>query len=452
MPLDPRPAGRVLLVAFLVTVLAFLGSTAYTEVRLRALHRPVERLTTTALPSIESLVSARAQLRRVEVGAIDRAAGLSLGCDLSQARANMGVALRAYLALPSFPGEPQLLPPLERAAAHLERTLEGVSGPGAAAGTDLAALHGLDDELDQALGRLISWNARQADRVINDVDVIRRGTMRGALLLNAVSLLLAGLMITLALRTTRRHTRFLKDSGRLLRERATEMEAFAGRVAHDVRQPLNTCSLALAQLEAQLRGEPKPAPLATATQAMRRAGEIVAALLTFAQAGARPDPAERSSAARVVEDVIAELRPSAEAAQVELRSELGVACDVACSASLLDIVLSNLLSNAIKYMGDDRERRVTVRVKEERDRVGFEVEDTGPGIAPQLGAAIFEPYVRAPGSPAPGIGLGLATVRRIVEGHGGAVGVRALPGRGCLFWLHLPKAAPGAAGPRAGGS
>jgi signal transduction histidine kinase len=54
---------------------------------------------------------------------------------------------------------------------------------------------------------------------------------------------------------------------------------------------------------------------------------------------------------------------------------------------------------------------------------------------------VFQPYVRAPGSHQPGIGLGLATVKRIAESHGGQVGLRAGTRRGACFWVELPRAA-----------
>jgi signal transduction histidine kinase len=56
-----------------------------------------------------------------------------------------------------------------------------------------------------------------------------------------------------------------------------------------------------------------------------------------------------------------------------------------------------------------------------------------------MGDTIFEPYVRGRNSNQPGIGLGLATVRRIVESHRGRVGVQSRPGCTC-FWFELPKA------------
>ncbi len=53
---------------------------------------------------------------------------------------------------------------------------------------------------------------------------------------------------------------------------------------------------------------------------------------------------------------------------------------------------------------------------------------------------MFEPFTPLAGKNSGGIGLGLATVKRLVESYGGGVGVESTPGQGCLFWFRLPRA------------
>ena len=72
------------------------------------------------------------------------------------------------------------------------------------------------------------------------------------------------------------------------------------------------------------------------------------------------------------------------------------ACAVECSPGVLLSLLGNLLRNAIKYLGDAKTREVTLRIKTRRNRVLFEIEDTGPGIPAHLTRRVFEPYVRLP--------------------------------------------------------
>jgi signal transduction histidine kinase len=96
-------------------------------------------------------------------------------------------------------------------------------------------------------------------------------------------------------------------------------------------------------------------------------------------------------------------------------------------------------------MGERSTPTVTIRAGVRGLGARVEVEDNGPGLPAEIEKHLFEPYVRGPETGTPGLGLGLSTVRRFVEGHGGEVGVRSVPDRGCVFWFELPlyKAASG---------
>src|SRR5262249_25261559 len=152
-----------------------------------------------------------------------------------------------------------------------------------------------------------------------------------------------------------------------------------------------------------------------------------------ARAGARPSPADQASPGAVLKGLYEEMQAAADAVGVEIRVDPVPPCKVTCAPGVLGSVLQNLLRNALKYMGDATERRVNVRVTVEAGRATFEVSDTGPGLAPELQERIFEAYVRGDRSGKPGLGLGLATVKRLVESHGGKVRVRSAPGEGSTF-------------------
>jgi len=104
------------------------------------------------------------------------------------------------------------------------------------------------------------------------------------------------------------------------------------------------------------------------------------------------------------------------------------------------VVIHNLVRNAIKYIGDGPRRLVITRAVVAAESVRLSVQDSGPGLPPGMEQAVFAPYVRAPGTHAPGIGLGLATVKRIVESRRGRVGAWSEPRKGPTFWLDLPRA------------
>jgi signal transduction histidine kinase len=103
-------------------------------------------------------------------------------------------------------------------------------------------------------------------------------------------------------------------------------------------------------------------------------------------------------------------------------------------------VLTNLLTNASKYGPPDS----TVRIKTTQmaKMVRISVEDQGPGIPPERRAGLFERFYRIrDASDEPGIGLGLAIAKGIVEAHGGSMGVDSEVGRGTSVWFTLPTAA-----------
>jgi len=103
--------------------------------------------------------------------------------------------------------------------------------------------------------------------------------------------------------------------------------------------------------------------------------------------------------------------------------------------------LANLLRNAIQI--SDRGETVLFEAQLVGRRLRLSVTDKGPGIAPARRSAIFEPFFKADGSDASrqaGAGLGLALVKRIVQGHQGEVAVESALGNGSRFTVTLPHA------------
>ena len=102
----------------------------------------------------------------------------------------------------------------------------------------------------------------------------------------------------------------------------------------------------------------------------------------------------------------------------------------------LQQVFVNLIHNACDALGrTDGERRVTVRARAAPRRVTIEVEDNGPGFAPEVENRLFEPYVTTKSG---GMGLGLAICRTIVESHGGSLEAAPAEGRGAVFRITFP--------------
>ena len=107
---------------------------------------------------------------------------------------------------------------------------------------------------------------------------------------------------------------------------------------------------------------------------------------------------------------------------------------------LLEAVLQNLVANALKFNERD-EPRIEVSAERIDGAVRLWVCDDGIGIAPEYQERVFGLFSRLHGIDTyPGTGLGLAMCRRIIERHGGEMGVESAPGQGSRFWFTLPAA------------
>jgi signal transduction histidine kinase len=108
-------------------------------------------------------------------------------------------------------------------------------------------------------------------------------------------------------------------------------------------------------------------------------------------------------------------------------------------------VLLNLLSNAIKFTPDGGRITVAAAPANGGAAARISVTDSGIGIAPEDQAKLFQEFVQLDASASrkyEGTGLGLALSRRLVELHGGAIGVESEVGKGSTFWFTLPVARP----------
>ena len=260
-----------------------------------------------------------------------------------------------------------------------------------------------------------------------------------AMLLGAIGVAAAIGAGGVALAVIRKSSKLVTEHEALLDARAAELEAFAGRVAHDLRNPLGAISLRIQTLRLQPGTDAKA--LDKLAENASRMDLLIEDLLQFARSGAAPDPGARVRMREAVDFVVADARLQAERVGAELVIEDIPDVEVRCTRGTLASVLANLIENATKYVGDgDGVRRICVRGSARNGLVHLEVADTGPGLPPGTEESVFEPFRRVGNTTQRGLGLGLATVKRIAEAYGGNVGVRSTPGRGATFWFELPIA------------
>ena len=289
----------------------------------------------------------------------------------------------------------------------------------------------------------------QGQRLGTEIERIRANTKGKVVLLEGASVSLAMLGAGLAFRQLLRSVSAQEIERQASARRAADLAAraevlgqFAGAVAHDVLSPLTSTSLSLdAASDACGHDAAARRSVERGRAGLHRVETLVHGLLAFSRAGGRPEPGATTELAPVITAIVSGLDEQARQERIDLQVRPLPAGAVACSEGVLTSLVSNLVRNAIRYMGDAPERRIDVRVLPAERAWRVEVEDTGPGVPPDEQQRILEPYVQLRRGSA-GIGLGLATVERLVHGHGGAIGVISpvARDRGSRFWFELPKA------------
>ncbi|MFC4059067.1 ATP-binding protein [Planomonospora corallina] len=244
------------------------------------------------------------------------------------------------------------------------------------------------------------------------------------------------------------------------RRHRDELTAFAGVVAHDLRNPLTTIDgwaqlLADAEPAGEAAGE-----LTEGITRIRRAAaqmrELIGDLLAHATARDAPITPVPIDLGRMVREVAAargDLPGTAGHGQ-EPVFHIGELDAVRADRALVRQLLDNLIGNAVKYTAPGQRPRITVTSAIERPGwVRVEVADRGIGIPAGLHEAIFENFRRAhQGGSYTGSGLGLAICKRIAERHGGTIRAEDNPGGGSRFSFTLPAAdAPAGAPENASG-
>ncbi|ACG71266.1 histidine kinase [Anaeromyxobacter sp. K] len=448
-PGPDRRSRRFLFGGYVVVVASFIAASVYTAEHIREIDVASDEIARDAMPTIRCLAEARHILGQFEIESaafaavpVTPAARVAAEAPLRALAEQVGI----YLALPLFPGERPFWEDVRRGTSRFVGAANRMLGQADAGDARLARETFLREvrpaaaHLHELLSRDLDFNARNGSQLAEHIKAVRA---RGLWLSLSLGILCGGIAL-LAGRVVagqlRRHEALVSEHERMMEERAGELEAFAGRVAHDIMNPTASAQLAI-DLELRRRqaaGEPAGEGLERARRSLRRIQTLVAGLLGFARAGARPEPGAAADVVEVVHDVVSGAEARATAAGMIVGAEL-VPGTVACAKGVLTSLVANLLDNAIKYAR--RDGRVVIRAAPDAAAIRVEVEDDGPGLPPDLGDRVFEPYVRGGGRDVPGLGLGLATVKRLAEAHGGHVGVCSEPGRGTTFWFELPRAA-----------
>jgi signal transduction histidine kinase len=245
--------------------------------------------------------------------------------------------------------------------------------------------------------------------------------------------------------TLRRRTTELESANR-------ELEAFSYSVSHDLRSPLASIdgfSQALADGYGDKLDETAKEYLHWIQEAAAQMTDRVAGLLQMSRISRSEIQREPLDLTAMASTIAGTLRQKDAGRRVDFRIESGLFADG--DRRLLHAVLENLMSNAWKFTSKRDEAVIAVGSALEGGRRAFFVRDNGAGFDSTKAARMFTPFQRLhSATDFAGTGIGLSTVKRIIERHGGAIWADGETGKGATFYFTLGETAASAVLPEAG--
>ncbi|TBR10482.1 MAG: HAMP domain-containing histidine kinase [Candidatus Nitrosotenuis sp.] len=220
-----------------------------------------------------------------------------------------------------------------------------------------------------------------------------------------------------------------ESNAKLKNEKLAAIGEIASRMAHDLKNPLNvikTC-LALLKISPQNSDEKNSECLQRIEKSADNMQHQIEDVMNFVRT--KPLQLDWHPVSEMIKSAISGVnKPESVIIEVKNPDET---LKIQCDAQKIEVLLSNLITNALQAMDD--QGKVTITVKEQEEFVSVEVQDTGPGIPNEIMDKIFEPLFTTKQT---GTGLGLASVKNIVEQHGGTISVRNNP---TTFEVRLSK-------------
>ena len=300
----------------------------------------------------------------------------------------------------------------------------------------LLAMQPVFDTIQSDVARLVEINRAGATQARSKMRFVQHGAVEFRIILGgciATLLILIGILLT---RVLARNESQLRDKSRELEDKNRELDAFTGRVAHDLRGPLSSISVASYLLNERV---PQQAKMTGIVQrGVAQMTNLVDELLELSRIGVTANSTGRTEP--VAATIAAELAPRVREAAGTLSIDLEPA-SVRCSEGLLHQILWNLGENALKYRRPDVAPAIMMVGRCVRGGYELTVTDNGLGMSKEDAAHMFEPFFRAQRTRSvAGTGLGLSIVRRIIDASGGTITVSSELGSGTRIVIRLPLA------------
>jgi DNA-binding response OmpR family regulator len=232
-----------------------------------------------------------------------------------------------------------------------------------------------------------------------------------------------------------------------LERKNRELEAFSYSVSHDLRAPLRSIdgfSQALIEDCADMLSSKSREHLQRVRSAAQRMGELIDDLLQLSRIGRAEIHRSRMNLSEIARTVSSELQRREPERRVEIDIQEGMMADV--DSRLMRVVLENLLGNAWKFTANVPQPRVQFLSERTASGPAFVVRDNGAGFDMAYVEKLFRPFQRLHSATEfSGTGIGLATVHRVVDRHGGRVWAQGSVGGGAAIYFTIPPVQSGGA-------
>lgn len=223
-----------------------------------------------------------------------------------------------------------------------------------------------------------------------------------------------------------------------------ELESFSYTISHDLRAPLAVTTVLIGLLQTKYAvqlGDEGAVYLKRLKASVQRMDQLIDEILELYQVTQTELNGQMLDLSELAREVMAGLRTTDPERQVRFQVDDGLI--VYADPGLIRVALENLLSNAWKYTSKRSQAEIHLGALPASDGIQtFYIRDNGAGFDPSQVDRLFVPFQRLhSGSEFPGTGVGLASVQRIIQKHGGRIWAEAELGAGATFYLSLPTVA-----------
>jgi signal transduction histidine kinase len=440
----------VVLVALIVALLALTN--VFSLYQTRKAHAEVVLVVDNAMKSVELVHQMRADVYRrqrlvdAHILASDAATMAQAEAKIAEIETDFAAAVSTYELLVSCPSEARAWQRLKDDAAAtgepLARTLalsrenRDVDARAALSGVE-SRLAAIGTDVDD----LVRINDSEAEKSAARIKHLQHSLIAVSATLQFLAVLLTVGIGFWGTRLVRERENEVHRHALALEAHNRDLDAFAGRVAHDLRGPLSTISMTAAVLAKHLPAEATSG--AVLQRGVARMEAIIEDLLALSRIGNGTARSGVGDPAVVVAQVRDELatRLASEGVTLHVAAE---PAKVQCAEGLLRQVVSNLADNAVKYRRAEGQAEINILGRVVGKEYLLRVADNGVGMSYDEARQAFDPFFRALRvREQPGTGLGLSIVKRVIEASGGSVTVDSQLGQGTTFVIRLPQARDG---------